>query len=157
MNTFKYISIILILLSISCCVNQNKKDEEQINDTVQKFWEKAKTNDFQGYKNLIADPDVFSGIMQVDLNFLHKNYDKINPNDLLQKNIKIKDTSIAGTNTQQKYVQYIIKEPNDSNNLKKPLIITLLFYKPVGYDKIFNRSILRNHIGWDKEVKPIFK
>lgn len=62
----------------------------------------------------------------------------------------MKDTSIAGPNIHQKYVQYVIKKENDSNNLRKSLVITLLFYKPVGYDKIFNRSILRNHIGWDK-------
>ena len=146
----KYLAILLILLNISCCVNQKKKDEEQIRETVQKFWGKAKINDFEGYKNLVADPGIFSGAMQVDLNFLHKNYEKINPNDILLKNIKVKDTSIAGPSIHQKYVQYVIKKENDSNNLRRPLIITLLFYKPVGYNKIFNRSILRNHIGWDK-------
>ena len=50
MNTFKYISIILILLSISCCVKKKKKDEEQINDTVQKFNTKIELFPF----NLIA-------------------------------------------------------------------------------------------------------
>jgi hypothetical protein len=49
----------------------------------------------------------------------------------------VKDTSIAGPNVHQKYVQYVIKKENDTNYVKKPLIITLLFYKPVGYDKIF--------------------
>ncbi len=49
----------------------------------------------------------------------------------------MKDTSIAGPNVHQKYVQYVIKKENDTNYVKKPLIITLLFYKPVGYDKIF--------------------
>lgn len=150
MKIIKYIPIILILFSISCCVNQQKKDEDQIKETVLKFWEKAKVNDFEGYKNLVAEPGIFVGAMQVDLNFIHKNYDKINPNDVLLKNIKVKDTSIAGPNVNQKYVQYVIKKENDTNYIKKPLIITLLFYKPVGYDKIFNRSILRNHIGWDK-------
>ncbi|CAA7391641.1 hypothetical protein [Chryseobacterium fistulae] len=144
----KYTSILSILLSFSCCVNQKKKDEEQIKETVQKFWEKAKINDFEGYRRLIADPGVFSGVMQVDLNFIHKNYDKINPNDILLKDIKVKDTSIAGPNMHQKYVQYVIKKENDTNYVKKPLIITLLFYKPGGYDKIFNRKILQNHIGW---------
>ena len=32
----------------------------------------------------------------------------------------------------------------------KPLIITLMFYKPVGFDKIYYPVILQNHIGWDK-------
>ncbi|MDQ1802722.1 hypothetical protein RAH57_01910 [Chryseobacterium sp. CKR4-1] len=150
MKIIKYLSILAILASISSCVNQKKKDEKQIQETVQKFWEKAKINDFEGYKSLVADPDIFSGVMKAELNFLHKNYDKINPNDFLLENIKVKDTSIAGPNVHQKYVQYIIKKENDSNYLKKPLIITLLFYKPVGYDKIFNRKVLQNHIGWDK-------
>ena len=30
----------------------------------------------------------------------------------------------------------------------QPLVITLMFYKPVGYDKIYNPSPLDNHIGW---------
>lgn len=157
MKIFKYISILLILLSISCCVNQNKKDEEQIKETVRNFWATVKRNDFNGYKNLVEDNEIFLGSMQAEFSFLHKNYDKINPNDALLKNIKIKDTSIASPNTQQKYVRYIIKKQNDTNNLQKPLIITLLFYKPVGYNKIFNRKILQNHIGWDKDQKPIFK
>ena len=44
-----------------------------------------------------------------------------------------------------------ISKDNDSNNLYKPLIITLMFYKPVGYDKIYNSSPLDNHIGWGKK------
>ena len=60
MKPFKYFSIVLIFFSISCCVNQNKKDEEQIKETVQKFWKTAKVNDFEGYKRLVADPDIFS-------------------------------------------------------------------------------------------------
>jgi hypothetical protein len=47
-----------------------EKDEEQIKVTVQKFWEKAKINDFEGHKSLVADPNIFSGVMQVELNFL---------------------------------------------------------------------------------------
>lgn len=49
-----------------------------------------------------------------------------------------------------KYVQYIYKKDNNSSILKKPLIITLMFYKPVGFDKIYYPVILQNHIGWDK-------
>lgn len=150
----KYTSILLILFSVSCCVNQTKKDEEQIKETVQKFWETAKVNDFEGYKNLVADPDIFSGVMQTELNFLHKNYDKINPNDILLKNIKIKDTIVRFPQNKQKYVKYVFKSKNDSNSLKKPLIITLMFYKPIGFDKIYYPLILQNHIGWDKEQKP---
>ncbi len=50
----------------------------------------------------------------------------------------------------QKYVQYTIKKENDTTYLKKPLIITFMFYRPVGFNKIYNPVILENHIGWDK-------
>ena len=62
--------------------------------------------------------------------------------------MKIKDTIVFLPENRKKYVQYIIKKDNDSNNLYKPLVITLMFYKPVGYDKIYNPSPLDNHIRW---------
>jgi len=150
MKIIKYILAILFLLNISCCVNQNKKDEEQIKTTVQKFWKTIKDDDSESYKNLFDNNETFFGGIQADFYFLRKNYDKINPNDILVKNIKIKDTTVMFAENKQKYVQYVIKKENDSNNLKKPLIITLMFYKPVGYNKIFNAAPLKNHIGWDK-------
>ena len=67
------------------------------------------------------------------------------------KNIKIKDTTdIFIPSVKMKYVQYIFKKENDTNNLKKPLVITLMFYKPNGFNKIYNPNVLKNHIGWDK-------
>jgi len=150
MKTIKYISLILILLSISCCVNQKQKDEEQIKNTIKEYWTAIKNNDLEGYKNLFDESENFAGAMQADLYFLHKNYNKINPNDILLKNIKIKDTVVMFAENKQKYVQYTIKKENDTNLIKKPLIITLMFFKPVGYNKIFNLAPLKNHIGWDK-------
>lgn len=150
MKIIKYILAILFLLNISCCVNQKKKDEEQIKETITRYWKSVKDNDLENYKNLFDDSEDFAGGMDADLNFLHKNYDKINPNDLLLKDYKIKDTVVMFAQNKQKYVQYVIKKEKDSSYLKKPLIITLMFYKPVGFNKIFNPSPLRNHIGWDK-------
>jgi len=150
MRLIKYISFIMILLSISCCVNQKQKDEEQIKNTVREYWKAVKNNDLRKYNDLFDDSENFSGAMQGDLYFLHKNYDKINPNDILLKNIIIKDTTVMFEQNKQKYVQYIIKKKNDTSYIKKPLIITLMFFKPIGYNKIFNLSPLKNHIGWDK-------
>ncbi|MDR7739633.1 hypothetical protein, partial [Riemerella anatipestifer] len=66
--------------------------------------------------------------------------------------VKIKDTvDVFLPSVSMKYVQYTYKKENDSNNLKKPLIITLMFYKPVGLDKIYNSVILQNHIGWENK------
>lgn len=151
MKTIKYISLILIALSISCCVNQKKKDEEQIKNTVAKYWSAVKDNDLERYKDLFDENENYAGAIQSDLYFLHKNYDKINPHDVLLKNYKIKDTTVMFAENKQKYVQFIVVTKNDPNNLKKDLIITLMFYKPVGFDKIYNLSPLQNHIGWGKD------
>jgi len=153
MKTIKYISILLILLSISCCVKQQENDEEQIKKTVKEYWKAVKENNLQKCMNLIYESEEFEGAVQGELYFLHKNYNKINPNDILLKNITIKDTTIMFSENKQKYVQYFIKDKNDPNSLKKPLIITLTFYKPIGYDKIYNGALLQNHIGWGKELK----
>lgn len=147
MKVINYILGILFLLNINCCVNQKKKDEEQIKDTVTKYWKAVKENKVEECLNLFEDVENYKGGVQSDIYFLHKNYDKINPNDILLKNIRVKDTVVMFSQNKQKYVQYIIKKENDSNCLKKPLIITFMFYKPVGYNKIFNRTILQNHIG----------
>lgn len=131
-------------------MNQKQKDQEEIKQTVKNYFSAVKANDLEKCKFLIEDSENYSGVIQGEFNFLHKNYDEINPNDVLLRNILIKDTLVTFTNEKEKYVQYIIKNDKNPNNLKKPLIITFMFYKPVGYDKIFNRIILQNHIGWDK-------
>ncbi|AYZ36302.1 hypothetical protein EGY07_12295 [Chryseobacterium indologenes] len=150
MKTIKYISLILILLSISCCVNQKQKDEEEIKNTIREYWKAVKTNDLQKCNSLIYDNETFFGVIQGEFYFLHDNYNKVNPNDILLKNIKIKDTVVMFAENKQKYVQYTIKKENDTTYLKKPLIITFMFYRPVGFNKIYNPVILENHIGWDK-------
>lgn len=150
MRIIKYISLVAIFLSISCCVNQKQKDEEEIKNTIKEYWSAVKNNDSQKYISLFDESENFAGAIQADLYFLHKNYNKINPNDKLLENIKIKDTTVMFAQNKQKYVQYIVRKQNDTTLLKKPLIITLMFYKPVGYNKVFNLSPLQNHIGWDK-------
>ena len=150
MKTIRYITILLVLLNISCCVNQKQKDEEQIKDTINKYWHSVKENNVKECLSLFEDVENYSGVVQSDLFFLNKNYDKINPNNILLKNIKIKDTTVMFAENKQKYVQYMIKKENDTTYLKKPLIITFMFYKPVGYNKIFNRAVLQNSSNWDK-------
>ncbi|ANF52978.1 hypothetical protein A0O34_21700 [Chryseobacterium glaciei] len=151
MKPFKYISVILILLSISSCVNQQKKDEDQIKNTVRAYWKAVKNNDLQAYNNLIYESQNYPGVTASELNFLYKHYDIVNPKESLLKNIKIKDTTVMFAENKQKYVQYTIVKKNDPDNLKKDLIITLMFYKPIGFNKINNPVILENHIGWDKD------
>ncbi len=150
MKVIKYILGILFLLNISGCVNQKKKDEEQIKNTVKEYWKAVKENDLQKAYNLIDDSDTFFGGIQGEFYFLKKNYDVINPNNILLKNIKVKDTVVMFAQNKQKYVRYIVKKEKDSSHSKKPLIKTFMFYKPAGYNKIYNAVILQNHIGWEK-------
>ncbi|MDN4014001.1 hypothetical protein QX233_16130 [Chryseobacterium gambrini] len=149
MKTIKYISFILILLSISCCVNQKQKDEEQIKNTVREYWTAVKNNDLQSYNGLIYESENFPGVTAGDLYFLHKHYKALNIQEKLKDEIKIKDTIGLSPDIKMKYVQYIFKK-EDYSNMKKPLTVTLIFYKPIGFNKISDPVILENHIGWDK-------
>ncbi len=69
MKTIKYISLILILLSISCCVNQKQKDEEEIKNTIREYWKAVKTNDLQKCNSLIYDNETFSELFKENFIF----------------------------------------------------------------------------------------
>ncbi|KFE98316.1 hypothetical protein IX39_12780 [Chryseobacterium formosense] len=146
MKVIKCILILLIFFSISCCVNQQKKDEEQIKETVVKYWKFVKEKDFESYLKLMGDFDNagFDAVYSYDLAFLNRNYRKLETNQTLSK-ITVKDTVVMGSN--QKYVKYIVY----NHSSKPPLEITLFFYKQAGYDKIFNVQILGNMPEWEKE------
>ena len=143
----KIIKILALLSIFVSCANQQKKDEEQIRKTVNKFWDTIKRDDIEGYKALFYDNEIYLGSISADFYFLHNTYAEISKS-IQGKKLKIKDTIVFLPENRKKYVQYIIKKDNDSNNLYKPLVITLMFYKPVGYDKIYNPSPLDNHIRW---------
>ncbi|KFF23730.1 hypothetical protein [Chryseobacterium vrystaatense] len=147
----KTITAVLILFLLVSCVSQDQKDKEQIEQTVSKYWNAVRDNDMKAYKNLFDESEDYSGAMQADLYFLHKNYAKINLNNVLLKDFKIKDTTVIFAGNKQKYVQYVIAKKNDPNNLTKDLVITLMFYKPIGFNKIYNLAPLKNHIGWEKD------
>lgn len=151
MQIVKLIFGFLVLFSINCCINQKEKDEEQIKKTVSQFWKTVKDNNLEEYKKLFDEGQTFDGGIQGEFYFLHNNYERINPKNILLKNIRIKDTIGLAPSVKLKYVHFIIEKKNDPDNLKKDLIITLIFYKPVGYDKIYNPSTLENHIGWNED------
>ncbi|MCT2409286.1 hypothetical protein NZD88_17185 [Chryseobacterium antibioticum] len=142
--------LVLFLFCINC-VSQDQKDKEQIKETVFKYWKSVQDNNLQSYNSLIYDSENYPGVTASELFFLNKHYNEINSKKDLLKNIKIKDTTdIFIPSVKMKYVQYIIVKENDPDNLKKDLIITLMFYKPNGLNKIYNPGVLENHIGWDK-------
>ncbi|MCT3759795.1 hypothetical protein HZQ19_13305 [Elizabethkingia anophelis] len=148
MKTTIIFSALIILFT--GCISQNQKDNDQIKETVTEYWKAVKENDLESYNRLIYNAANYPGVTSSELFFLSKHYNIIDSKKKLLSEIKIKDTIDNITNVKMKYVQYIYKKDNNSNILKKPLIITLMFYKPVGFDKIYYPVILQNHIGWDK-------
>lgn len=141
---------LIIIFSFIGCVSQDQKNKEQIEKTVINYWSAVKSNNLQEYNSLINDSENYPGVTSSELFFLNKHYNEINFKKDLLNNIKIKDTIDIIPDVKMKYVQYVYRKENDINNLKKPLIITLMFYKPSGLDKIYTPVILQNHIGWDK-------
>jgi len=144
MKTIKYISILLILFSVSCCVNQKKKEEEQIKETVQKFWTAVQNNDEASYLSLVDGSDEYRLAMLNQLHYLNRNYNDINK-AIHSKDIQIKDTNELGSS--QKCIEYLFIKPNST---VEPLSVKLFFYKSIGYNKIFNLQVLGNLPEWEK-------
>lgn len=145
MKTIKYISILLILFSVSCCVNQKKKEEEQIKETVQKFWTAVQNNDEASYLSLVDGSDEYRLAMLNQLHYLNRNYNDINKT-IHSKDIQIKDTNELGSS--QKCIEYLFIKPNST---VEPLSVKLYFYKSIGYNKIFNLQMLGNLPAWEKQ------
>lgn len=143
-----YLALFLFCIN---CVSQDQKDNEQIKETIIKYWKSVKDNDLQSYNSLIYNSENYPGVTASELFFLNKHYNEINSKINLLNNIEIKDTTDAfAPSIKMKYVQYTYKKENDTMYLKKPVVITLMFYKPNGFNKIYNPGVLENHIGWDK-------
>ena len=73
----KFIRILVWSSVLISCVNQQNKDEEQIRQTVNKFWDTIKRDDIEGYKELFYDNEIYLGSISADFYFLHNNYDEI--------------------------------------------------------------------------------
>ncbi|ROI11146.1 hypothetical protein [Epilithonimonas hominis] len=144
MKTIKYISILLILFSVSCCVNHKKKEEEQIKETVQKFWTAVQNNDEARFLSLVDGGEEYRLAMLNQLHYLNRNYSDINKT-IHSKDIQIKDTNELGSS--QKCVEYLFVKPNST---VEPLSVKLFFYKSIGYNKIFNLQMLGNLPEWEK-------
>ncbi|WP_263602426.1 hypothetical protein [Chryseobacterium sp. PET-29] len=144
MKAIKYISLALILLSISCCVNKKQKDEDQIKTTIQNFWKSVQNNDEANYLKLVDGSEEYQFAMLNQLHYLNRNYSKIK-NIVESKEMQIKDTNELGES--QKCVEYLFVKPNST---VEPLSVKLFFFRPVGYNKIFNVQILGNMPEWEK-------
>ncbi|ROH98154.1 hypothetical protein [Chryseobacterium daecheongense] len=137
--------VVLLSITLTSC-NTQASAERKIKRTVTSFLGAVEKNSTNQCADLIKDGHDAYGSIHMQVHFLHKNYKKINSYVNLKKNIKVKDTIYVGT--KMKYVQYQIKNSNP-NHLQKPLIITFIFYEQIGYDKIFNSSVVENFLDWE--------
>lgn len=136
----------MLIGTILMSCNTEASAKRKITKTVTKFWNAVEKNNGDEYKALIYESEKYPGVISMEKRFFNKNYKKINSYINLKENIKIKDTIFNGS--KRKYVQYRIKNDNQ-NYVQKPLIITFIFYKQVGYDKIYNPSVLDNFLKWE--------
>lgn len=136
--------ILLSILLVSC--NTQASRERKIKQTVTEFLDAVEKNSTNQCRDLIKDGDNSYGSLHMQVRFLNKNYKKINSYVNLKNSIKVKDTLFLGA--KMNYVQYYIKN-SKPNYTQKPLIITFMFYKDAGYDKIFNSNFLDNFLDWE--------
>ena len=120
--------------------------ERQIKKTVDKYWTCIENNEFNNSLELFEDGQVYSGAMHMYFYKLRKNYSTIKPQITPIDRIQIKDTIIFGT--EKKYVKY---EFNNKNAEIKPIVLTFIFWKKTGFDKIDNPTYLKNFLDWDKK------
>ena len=139
------IFLLVVMISLISC-NTETSAKRKITKTITNFLDAVEKNDGNEYKSLIYESEQYPGVISMEKSFFYKNYKKINSHINLKENIKIKDTVFNGA--ERKYVQYRIKNSNP-NYLQNPLIITFIFYKQVGYDKIYNPSVLDNFLDWE--------
>ena len=144
MKLLNILSALFILFTISCCVNNKQKDDDQIKQTVKNYWKAVKNNEAQDYLNLIENNDEYNIAFTHDLYYLHKNYRKLDANKFLSREVKIQNTRNFGGN--HKYVEYIFIKPN---SIVEPLTVTLYFDKKIGYNKIYSVEILGNMPEWE--------
>ncbi|UZU00038.1 hypothetical protein ODZ84_10920 [Chryseobacterium fluminis] len=135
------ITVFLFLFLINC--TSQKRDEEQITETVQKFWSAVRDDNEEKYLSLIDNSEGDLKLAMLDqLHFLHRNYNKINK-EIEKQGIQIKNTNELGP---QKAVEYTFNKPATD---VIPLSVQLFFFKPQGYQTIFNVRILGNLPAWE--------
>lgn len=144
------IIFVISILTIKSCGYSKNEDNLQIQKTTIAYFNAIEKNDTLMYKKVYKIND---GGDASDLFFLNKNYQKINPNNILLKNIKVKDTFNAGV--YKKYVMFTLKKPNHkASEPNQDLRLYLMFWKNTGFDKIDQVFIIGNMPKWEDQ-KPL--
>lgn len=140
----KYVTVLLLFLSLASCTDQTTKGNDEMKETVQKFWTAVQNNDEEGYLALISNSGEYRLSMLDQLHFLNRNYSKIEKS-IKEQGIQIKDSNELGPS--QKAVEYTFTK---SGTTVEPLTVKLFFFQPQGYQTIFTIRMLGNLPEWEK-------
>ena len=119
---------------------------------VKNYFSNVKEGKSEEIPNLFWKSENFPGVLTADAFFIRKHYDALRIDSLIN-HIKIKDTTSIIPSQKQKYIQFTIKKSED--NL--PIIITFIFDKMYGFDKIASPNILQNQTYWNKSLDSLHK
>lgn len=149
-------SCLISFFAVLCLTNCTKENTDaEIEQDIITYFKTIKSNNLEENKKLFSKSDFPEvGTIQSDFYFIKDNYDKINPDNKLVKNIKVIDSFILSPNIKAKYVIFEIKARKDSQNIVRPLIIEFRF--PVPYKSNSMTLNLDNQFEWKKNI-PVWE
>ncbi|MBW8362461.1 MAG: hypothetical protein K0M56_09785 [Kaistella sp.] len=146
-----YFILVLMIFFLCSCESRNKNDEK-MEMVVKNYFSNIKKDSIEEISKLFWESENFSGAIKSEAFFINKHYDELKIDDLVRQ-MKIKDTASIIPSQKQKYIQFTIKKNED--NL--PIIITFIFDKMYGFDKITNPNVLQNQMYWNKSLDSLHK
>ena len=147
----KYFILALTIFFLYSCNSENENNEK-MKLVVKNYFSKIKKDSIEEIPNLFWENEIYTGAIKADAFFINKHYHELKIDDFV-KQIKIKDTSSIIPSQKQKYIQFTIKKNED--NL--PIIITFIFDKMYGFDKIASPNVLQNQMYWNKSPDSLHK
>lgn len=147
----KYFILPLTIFFLYSCNSENENNEK-MKLVVKNYFSKIKKDSIEEIPNLFWENEIYTGAIKADAFFINKHYHELKIDDFV-KQIKIKDTTSIIPSQKQKYIQFTIKKSED--NL--PIIITFIFDKMYGFDKIASPIVLQNQMYWNKSLDSLHK
>ena len=147
----KYFILALTIFFLYSCNSENENNEK-MKLVVKNYFSKIKKDSIEEIPNLFWENEIYTGAIKADAFFINKHYHELKIDDFV-KQIKIKDTTSIIPSQKQKYIQFTIKKSED--NL--PIIITFIFDKMYGFDKIASPIVLQNQMYWNKSLDSLHK
>ena len=147
----KYFILAITIFFLYSCNSENENNEK-MKLVVKNYFSKIKKDSIEEIPNLFWENEIYTGAIKADAFFINKHYHELKIDDFV-KQIKIKDTTSIIPSQKQKYIQFTIKKSED--NL--PIIITFIFDKMYGFDKIASPIVLQNQMYWNKTLDSLHK